>query len=446
MKTPICDFVEKYAESGKLRLHMPGHKGSSFLGLEVRDITEVDGADVLYMSDGIIRESQEIASKLFGTKKTLYSTEGSSLCIRAMVHLATVYAKAKGKSPTVWAARNAHKTFLSGVALCGVEVEWLFPENSSGVLTCAVSSELLEERLKNAERLPVMLYLTSPDYLGNLADVYGIAAVCHKYGVLLAVDNAHGAYLKFLPEDMHPISLGADICCDSAHKTLPVLTGGAYLHISGNAPDILSDMAEQSMSLFASTSPSYIILQSLDRANGYLSDGYAEKLASLVEAVDGLKTALSACGFTFIGDEKTKLTVKAKDYGYFGYEIADHLRENGIEVEFSDPDYVVMMFTPEIGAEDIKRLELVLLSLPKRAKIDSCHPKVGVPEVIMSPREAMMSPSELVNVEDAKGRVLASPSVSCPPAIPIIACGEVIDDVAVECFKYYKIEKIRLVL
>lgn len=446
MKTPICDFVEKYAESGKLRLHMPGHKGSSFLGLEARDITEVDGADVLYMSDGIIRESQEIASKLFGTKKTLYSTEGSSLCIRAMVHLATVYAKAKGKSPTVWAARNAHKTFLSGVALCGVEVEWLFPENSSGVLTCAVSSELLEERLKNAERLPVMLYLTSPDYLGNLADVYGIAAVCHKYGVLLAVDNAHGAYLKFLPEDMHPISLGADICCDSAHKTLPVLTGGAYLHISGNAPDILSDMAEQSMSLFASTSPSYIILQSLDGANGYLSDGYAEKLVSLVEAVDGLKTALSAYGFTFIGDEKTKLTVKAKDYGYLGYEIADHLRENGIEVEFSDPDYVVMMFTPEIGAEDIKRLEAVLLSLPKRAKIDSCPPKVGVPEVIMSPREAMMSPSELVNVEDAKGRVLASPSVSCPPAIPIIACGEVIDDVAVECFKYYKIEKIRLVL
>ena len=109
MRTPICDFVEKYAECGKMRLHMPGHKGVSLFGAEKWDITEVDGADVLYSADGIIAESEKNATLLFGSGRTLYSTEGSSLCIRAMVYLLSLEAKQKGRKPLVWAARNAHK-------------------------------------------------------------------------------------------------------------------------------------------------------------------------------------------------------------------------------------------------------------------------------------------------------------------------------------------------
>ena len=445
MRTPICDFVEKYANDGILRLHMPGHKGSPFLGIEERDITEVEGADVLYSSCGIIEESQKNASELFGSGKTVYSAEGSSLCIRAMVQSVCMYARSYGKNPLILAARNAHKTFLSACALCDASVEWIYPEEGGSLLSCAVSAESLEKKLSEMTDLPVALYITSPDYLGNLSNVSSLSEVCRKYGILLVVDNAHGAYLRFLQESRHPMDMGAHICCDSAHKTLPVLTGGAYLHISKNAPCELYEIADNAMSLFASTSPSYIILQSLDRANLYLSSGYREALARLAKRLEGLKKSLRDGGFVLVGNEETKLTVAAKEYGYFGYEIAEYLRENRIECEFSDDDYTVMMFTPEIEAESIDRLEEILLALPKKAKISACAPSVGKPKSAMSIREAMMSPSEVVSADEACGRVLASPSVSCPPAVPIIACGEMIDERALECFKYYKIEKIRVV-
>ena len=127
METPICDFVRKYAESEEIRLHMPGHKGKNLLGLEALDITEIDGADSLYEADGIIRQSEENASELFDCP-TFYSTEGSSQCIRAMLYLAMLYGKSRGKRPLIAAARNVHKTFLSAAALLDLDVLWLMPE------------------------------------------------------------------------------------------------------------------------------------------------------------------------------------------------------------------------------------------------------------------------------------------------------------------------------
>ena len=445
MKTPICDFVEKYAREGNLRLHMPGHKGIPFLGVEDRDITEVDGADVLYSPDGIIAESESYATELFGSGKTVYSTEGSSLCIRAMVYLITLQAKKEGKRPLILAARNAHKTFLSAIALTDCAVEWIYPEERGNLISCRVSAEQLEKRLDEMSELPAAVYLTSPDYLGFTTDICAISAVCHKKGILLAVDNAHGAYLRFLPESMHPLDLGADICCDSAHKTLPVLTGGAYLHVSKNAPALFCDMAEQAMALFASTSPSYLILQSLDRANLYLSEGYKKHLAETAAEINNLKNALTNKGYSLLGDEEMKVCIEAKKYGYLGYEIAELLQKKGIVCEFYDRDYTVMMFTPETGQQGIEKLEKALISLPKRDSINEQAPSVGIPARAMTVREAVLSPSVEVGVERALGRVLATANVSCPPAIPIVVCGERIDENAVACLRYYGIDKCRVV-
>lgn len=446
MKTPICDFVKKYCADGALRLHMPGHKGACFLGVEDRDITEIEGADVLYSLDGgIISESEENARGLFGTKKTLYSTEGSSLCIRAMIYLCALHARELGREPLILSARNAHKVFLSAVALVDARVEWMFSSDEGGIVSCRVSAEALEERLSGMKEKPVAVYITSPDYLGNEADVRGLAEVCHKYGVILAVDNAHGAYLKFLPESRHPIDLGADICCDSAHKTLPVLTGGAYLHISEGAPLLFSEMAEQAMQIFASTSPSYLILQSLDMANLYICDGYGERLADFCDEVAKLREELARKGFEVIGDEPMKLTLATKSYGYYGYEVSNLLLEKGIACEFSDPDYVVMMFTPEIDRGGIKLLSDALCSIEKREEILEKAPSLAEAERVMSVRQALMSPSREVLVYKALGEVLASATVSCPPAIPIVVCGERIDERAIACFKYYGIEKCRVV-
>ncbi len=445
MTTPICDFVKKYACGDSLRLHMPGHKGKSFLGAEPRDITEVEGADVLYTGNGIIAESQNNASTLFGTKKTLYSTEGSSLCIRAMIQLAVLSARERGLKPKILAARNAHKTFMSGIALLDVDVEWLYPEKQDDLMSCKTDAEYLLNYVSAMEEKPTAVYITSPDYLGNTSDIAEIARVCHEKGILLMVDNAHGAYLRFLPEDKHPITLGADVCCDSAHKTLPVLTGGAYLHISERAPRIISDMAESATSLFASTSPSYLVLQSLDIANLYLSEDYKKKISELSRKVDELKKKLSDKGFELVGDEKMKLTVSPKSYGYTGEEIAQILKRDNIVCEMSDADYVVMMFTPEISDEDIEKLYLALVKIERREAITDKAPVPSATERVLSVREAMLSPSVEIEIEKAWGEILSSASVSCPPAVPILIAGERIDKNAIDCFRYYGIEKVRVV-
>ena len=270
MTTPIVDFVQNYAKSGTSRLHMPGHKGQALLGFEGLDITEIRGADELYEADGIIAQSEANATRLFGTAHTYYSTEGSSQCIRAMLCLAMQAAPA-GQRPVLLAARNAHKALLYAAALLDLDIQWLWPApDAAGALcSCPVTEAQLAaalDRLARQGKTPFGVYLTSPDYLGGMQDIAALAKVCDAHGVPLLVDNAHGAYLNFLVGgSRHPIALGAAMCCDSGHKTLPVLTGGAYLHLGPKAPVQEETAVRNALALFGSTIPSYLILQSLDR-------------------------------------------------------------------------------------------------------------------------------------------------------------------------------------
>jgi len=445
MDTPICDFVTRYLESNPLRVHMPGHKGVSLTGPEPRDLTEIAGADSLYEANGIIRQSERNAGMLFGAE-TFYSTEGSSQCIRAMVYLAALYAKKQGRAQKILAARNAHKTFLSAAALCGLDVTWLTAKEQISYLSCVIDAETIEAALKREEKLPAAVYLTSPDYLGNITPVAPIAEVCRRYGVLLLVDNAHGAYLKFLPQSCHPMDLGADICCDSAHKTLPALTGAAYLHIAHDAPEFLRRQAKTALAMFGSTSPSYLILQSLDAVNAYLADSYRERLAEFIRKVEALKSRLTAHGYTLCGQEPTKLVIAAKAYGYTGEALADILLESRIAVEFADPDFLVMMVTPETGEEGLVRLEATFCAIPRREALIEKPPVFSMPERVMSIREAAMSLCETVEASEGLGRILAAATVGCPPAVPIVACGERIDEAALRCFAYYGIDRCTVVI
>ena len=444
MKTPICDFVNEYIKRNPVRTHMPGHKGVGLLGIESFDLTEMEGADDLYHPEGIIKESEKNASLIFGCD-TCYSTEGSSQCIRAMMYLCSIYTAEKGEKLRVLAGRNAHKTFLSAAALLDIEVEWLVPKKMDSYLSVIIGTEELESLFSSAEILPHVLYLTDPDYLGNKVDVKAISSVCKKYGVLLAIDNAHGAYLKFLSPSQHPIDFGADICCDSAHKTLPALTGSAYLHISDSAPIVFKNEVKNALSMFGSTSPSYIILQSLDKLNRYLSGGYKERLSKFIQKVEKLKAELELNGYKFIGDEKIKLTFDAKKYGYEGDELAEVLLEKNIVTEFHDKDYLVMMLTPETGDEGLRIIKNALLSIEKKSIVTDLPPKFTKSERKMSIREAMLTKREKLPVEKAEGRILAEASVGCPPAVPILVSGELITKEAIECFKYYGINEIYVI-
>ena len=440
MKTPICDFVKNYIEKDGLRLHMPGHKGSSFLGAEIMDITEIQGADSLYEASGIIKESEQNASEIFGCH-TFYSAEGSSLSIKAMLYLAVTLGRKGEEKPVVYAGRNAHKAFLSAAALIDFEVEWIF--GSENYLSCNINPEELDKKLNSAKVKPVAVYVTTPDYLGNLQDIREISKVCKKHGVLLLVDNAHGAYLKLLEKSMHPIDLGADMCTDSAHKTLPVLTGGGYLHISKSLDTRYKEQAKNAMLLFGSTSPSYLILQSLDMANKYMEE-CKECFGAFVRKVESLKDNLKNSGFEILGNEPLKVTISTKPYGYTGAEFAEILRGKNIECEFADPDFVVLMLTPQLENK-FSEIEKELKSIPERQEVLKKMPQILKPEKVLGIREAMFSDKEKCTLEDSLGRVLAEGVLSCPPAVAPVVCGERIDQSAIECFKYYGTENLWVV-
>lgn len=437
MTTPIFDFVKKYADRKVSRFHMPGHKGVGELGCEQYDITEIVGADVLYSADGIIEESENNLTSLYGSAHSFYSTEGSTLAIKAM--LALVSERRGGERPLILAARNVHASFVRAAALLDFDVQWIYPERAKHLCACNITAEDVRSAVESAEIKPRALYVTSPDYLGNMPDIAAISKVCREYGIPLLVDNAHGAYLKFLSEDCHPITLGAAMCADSAHKTLPVLTGGAYLHISKDY-DKYVQRARNALSLFASTSPSYLTLCSLDLCNRRLSEGYNEKISDLATKSAKIKRRIAMLGFEVCDTEPLKIVIKV------GYRLASHLREFGIEPEFSDLDYTVLMLTPENTDSDFERLISALSAFRGEEDVKNISPVPTQHNRELTIRQAIFSPCELVSVEKSVGRICASPTVSCPPAVPIVISGERITDEDALLFKHYGIETVSVVI
>ena len=442
MNTPICDFINEYAKKESLRFHMPGHKGKSQLGFEKYDITEIAGADSLYHADGIIKESEENATELFGSGTTLYSTEGSSHVIRAMLYLVKLYS---GQTDGyILAGRNAHSSFISACALNDVDIEWIYPPKDSSYLSCVISAEILENALRCVDEMPLCVYVTSPEYLGNMCDISALSKICKRYGTMLIVDNAHGAYLKFLKNDMHPISLGATMCCDSAHKTLPALTGGAYLHISKKAPCFFKENAKQSLSLFGSTSPSYLTLASLDNLNNYLSDGFSERLCSFVKDLSIFTSRCSFCTNN-ITKEPLKIVLEPKKIGYKGTAFASILQKNGMICEFFDDDYVVLMPSVENGIDELKTLFSIIEKIPVLEPIEEERIHLIPPKKKTTVRKALFSQRETVSIENALGRVLAVSSVSCPPAVSVIVCGEEFNESAIELCKKYGFNTVEVI-
>ena len=444
MNTPIFDFVKKYAESNISRLHMPAHKGQNILGCENFDITEITGADVLYSASGIINESEDNASKLFGTAHSYYSTQGSTLAIYAML---CIIAKCNADSnKCVLAARNVHKSFVNACSLLGFDVDWILAENFSHICSCDITTEDIEKALISNQKKYCAVYITSPDYLGNMLDISSISNICDKYNLPLLVDNAHGAYTAFLDNNLHPINHGAAMCADSAHKTLPVLTGGAYLHISKNADKKYHEYARFALSAFASTSPSYLTLQSLDLCNDYLENSIRSELKKCIAKTDKVKHSLKEYGYTVQDTEPLKIVISTKNSGYFGQQIAEILRQNNVECEFADDDFIVLMTSPKNSDEDFNRINETLLHLPLLTPITNEKSiPFSTPESALSMRQAFLSAHKTVKIEESLGKICAVSQVSCPPAVPIVISGEIITQHEIKLLKEYGIEFIYII-
>lgn len=426
MNTPISEFLEKYTAENKLRLHMPGHKGAEF----PHDITEINGADSLFDSDetgGIIAQSEETAAKIFGAAKTLYSCGGSTLAIQTGLALL----KARGVK-TIAASRYSHKSLVSACALLGINIKWLYPKE---YLSADVTYDA--ESLRGADAL----FVTNIDYYGGTWRFV-------KPNIPVLIDNAHGAYLKFVDKRefgtkyLHPMELGFPLMsAESAHKTLPVLTGGAYLHFAQGAD---ASRAKELMAMFGSSSPSYMVLESLDKFNGYIANDFTV-VNRACGSVKALKYRLSRQGVPLIESDPLRITIDAREWGLTGWDYAESLRASGVECEMADANRVVLLFSSATTTEDCERAEMGVLFAPHGAPLPKAVYPVIKPTADMPVHEAIFKPQRMVAVENAGGEVCAGLRAPCPPGVPLVMPGEIIDHYVVDALRLYGVKQVAVI-
>ncbi|OCN01082.1 amino acid decarboxylase [Clostridium sp. W14A] len=405
MSAPLYSALKNHAALGRASFHTPGHKSSPAAlpgGLFQLDLTELPDTGSLYDGGGPIEQAEALASKLFGTARTCLSAGGCTLCVQAMFRLA---APNGGK---VVCCRKVHRSAVGAMALLGIEPVWAMPEE----LVPAVGA------CEDAKAV----YVTSPDYYGRLLDIPAISAACRKKGIPLLVDNAHGAHLMFTEPKLHPLLLGASMTADSAHKTLGVLTGGAWLQIGDSR---FSAGAKDAMALFGSTSPSFPVLASLDLCRERL-ETHAGAFRLLQERARRVRRLALSRGIPSPSGsaDPTRLTLQTAKIGLTGTRAAELFRAAGIEPEYADRSFVVFIATPFNTEEDFQRLERAVRSLP------AAEPLPEVPEMPpFSPacvplREALLAESRTVPLERAVGGVAAQIACPCPPGIPAVMPGE----------------------
>lgn len=426
MEAPFYKAIARLAEQGP-RFYVPGHKGNPAAFPELDslarwDMTEIEGACDLSAPSGPLAESEANMARLYASGASLYSAAGTSSCVQAMLAL---FAGAGGR---VVAARGCHVSAVRAMALMDLEPCWV------PLYQGRPQPEAIEAALKASGAGCV--YITSPDYYGRMADIPALAEVCHRQGAQLLCDNAHGAHLRFMEEDTHPLTLGADASVDSAHKTLPCLTPAALFHLRNGS---LAGEARRMLNLFSSTSPSYPVLLSLDLAAGRLLAGEV-RFASAQQQVSALVKKLAP----LCAPCNDPLRLCLVPRGRSGYaSLLKALAQEGIAPEYADGQQIVLMASPYNTLEDFSLLQSVLeqfvhnscsfyndnehLSPYSLAGADSPLP---LPKVACSIRTALFTPPENrqpLPPEKTLGRVAAGLCAPCPPGVPVIMPGEIID-------------------
>lgn len=420
--TPLYDALCQHRDLHRASFHTPGHKSnpSAFpQDLLQLDFTELPDTDSLYEAEGAILQAERHAAEVLGTKRTVFSSGGCTLCIQAMLRLVSMGGKRK-----VILSRVLHRSAVNTLALLDLEPVWLSPEQDAGAgLPGRVQPEDVAAALA-AHPDAAAVYVTSPDYFGVLAPIGEIAAECRKYDVPLIVDNAHGAHL-FYTSQPHPITLGAAMTADSPHKTLPVTTGGAWLQIKD---DRFLEEAKNAMALFGSTSPSYVTMTTLDLCAAWLEQHGKEAYAKLEQTTAELKKTALALGYTLpLGAvDPTRLSLGTGALGINGNALAECFRASGVEPEHWDDENVVLIATPFNTEEDFAKLRRAMeqgVLLPKTTA--EPHPPLpALPEIVCSPREAVFAPWEIVPLTEAVGRIAAEAACPCPPGVPVVMPGE----------------------
>ena len=454
-KYPLLAAVEEYIAAGRVRMHTPGHSKKKNSALPLLgdickyDITELDGLESLYSGTGAIAASERRAADILGVKGLFYSAGGSTLCIQAMLYMA-----ASGDGKVIFAG-GLHKSAINTCILLNITPVFI---KSLDKDTCGRIKEILYSQSDVRA-----VYITNPDYYGRIYDTSELYNICRDNNIPLLVDGAHGAHLSCFDESINTLHMGASMTAQSAHKTLPALTGGAWLCVH---EDKYLHNAKYAMSMFGSTSPSYLIMLSLEAAANWLEDEGAESFIRIADKCSAVKSEALRCNFKiYTGlSDPARITLDASSLGISGRQASELFRGNGIEPEMHDGSRVVFIPSPFMTDAEFERLTYAVKAVGVRAgyvshtdKKEEGGPYCGCGETVtkdsdawhidmrMTPRAASLAECETLLCDEAAGRIAGEIICPCPPGTPITVPGGVIDADAVQTLKSYGIFTVKVV-
>ncbi|MDC7279236.1 aminotransferase class I/II-fold pyridoxal phosphate-dependent enzyme [Butyrivibrio fibrisolvens] len=423
--------LEKYSKSNMYPFHMPGHK-RQLDGVSKIDMTEVEGVDDLHDASGVIAEDQKRMAKLFGADESRILVGGSTVG-----NLASVYASCN-EGDSVIIQRNSHKSVYNAVMLRHLKCDYIEPDVSYNGIFKAVTLEQVKSAVEKGQAVPKAVIITSPTYEGFHAPVKEIAEYCHDKGIILIVDQAHGAHLGFNQEFKGSAVGLADITIQSLHKTLPSLTQTAAMHISGDRVDL--NRVAEALDIFETSSPSYVLMNSISNCLDILEN--CGELFS--EYVDNLQDFYSISGelknLQLITDETDKkdpgkLIISTKNTNITGVELAKILREKyELETELSSFAYVLAMTSIMDTKEGFDRLKTALKEIDDAltaGHIDVTNLKLNYKKV-METFQAKAGGEKEVPLAHAEGKVSAAMVCLYPPGAPLIVPGEEISKEAIK--------------
>ena len=454
LRTPLFDAMVTLAESRKVSFHTPGHKSGKGISTRFRkfvgprifsiDLTTLDEVDSLQNPTGVIKEAQELAAKSAGADRSYFLVNGTTVGNHAMV------ASMTGPGDRVLIARNCHRSVLTGLIMSGATPVFFQPVFDRDLkLTLNVTFETVKAAI-DANPGARALLITSPNYYGLCADVEKSIPYAHEKGLLVFVDEAHGPHLRFNPKlPKCALDAGADLCVQSTHKIVGGMTQASMLHARAERVNI--DDVTNTLKLLQTTSPSYILMASLDLARMQMATEGKKLLNRTIKLAEDARVQINTIpGITCFGKERarvagmadmdvTKLTITVSDLGLSGYHVSQMLNTRfGIQVEMADPFHILVIVSIGDRQDDLARLVDALRQIAAETglqgallPLDRVHPPPPANRIAMTPRDAFYSDSELVNVNDAAGRVSTEIVTVYPPGIPLFVPGEEISREAI---------------
>ncbi len=416
---------------------MPGHKlgagiPAEFLKeIEKLDLTEISGTDNLHKPTGAIREAQELAASAFGARRSFFLVNGCTAGLHAVI------AAMCRPGQRLIVGRDCHRAVINGMLLAGVTPVYMLPEYTEKFcVNTGITAATVRKALETTPDAAGVL-ITRPNYYGICSDIGEIADVVHTYGKPLAVDEAHGAHLAFNPRlPASALQAGADICVQSAHKTLPAFTQGAYLHIGSDRID--EERLWYFLDMFQTTSPSYVIMTYLDIARAIMHENGKVLLDELLDSIEACSARMTARGIILLGIndvpgfrfDPTRITAKVSELGMTGYQAETLLRDKyNIQVEMSDLHNIVCISTVADDAASIARLFDSLPGLGEYGEQDT-HPAEPVyggltlPDSVAEPSEILNAGSVRIALDNAAGRVSREIISPYPPGMALVCPGE----------------------